>query len=304
MKNQILLLIIFTFSLNIFAQKTEKIKLDHHEDYYLKIIPKGKPNAILFLFHGGGETPEDVLKQIELPKLAIKHNFLVILPHFSTDSSKMIEELISTDKIANQLMKEYTILNNRIVLGGFSGGGMLSITFAERAVRDQNTSFIPKAIFAIDTPLDYEHMYERAEREIKRNFSEIGVSEAKWVINDFNSTFKGSPRDFPNEYETYSMFTHRKEDGGNAKYLMNIPIRIYTEPGIEWQLENRQRDLYDLNCTNISAMINLLQLKGHKNAEVITTFNKGKRLNGTKHPHSWNIMNSKETMNWILEQLK
>lgn len=304
MKHQILFLIIFTFSLNIFAQKTEKIKLENPEDYYLKIIPKGKPNAILFLFHGGGETPEDVLKQIELPKLASKNNFLVILPHFSNDSTKMFEEISSTNKIANQLMKEYNISNNRIVLGGFSGGGMLSITFAERAVRDKNTSFIPKAIFAIDVPLDYEQMYERAQREIKRNFSEIGVSEANWVINDFNTTFGGSPTDFPNEYEKYSMFTYRKEDGGNAKYLIDIPIRIYTEPGIEWQLENRHRDLYDLNCTNISAMINLLQLNGNKNAEVISTFNKGKRLNGTKHPHSWSIMDSNDTMNWIIKQIK
>lgn len=304
MKHQILFLIIFTFSLNIFAQKTEKIKLENPEDYYLKIIPKGKPNAILFLFHGGGETPEDVLKQIELPKLASKNNFLVILPHFSNDSTKMFEEINSTNIIANQLMKEYNISNNRIVLGGFSGGGMLSITFAERAVRDKNTSFIPKAIFAIDVPLDYEQMYERAQREIKRNFSEIGVSEANWVINDFNTTFGGSPTDFPNEYEKYSMFTYRKEDGGNAKYLIDIPIRIYTEPGIEWQLENRHRDLYDLNCTNISAMINLLQLNGNKNAEIISTFNKGKRLNGTKHPHSWSIMDSNDTMNWIIKQIK
>ncbi|MBF0598416.1 hypothetical protein [Faecalibacter rhinopitheci] len=304
MKHQILFLIIFTFSLNIFAQKTEKIKLENPEDYYLKIIPKGKPNAILFLFHGGGETPEDVLKQIELPKLASKNNFLVILPHFSNDSTKMFEEISSTNIIANQLMKEYNISNNSIVLGGFSGGGMLSITFAERAVRDKNTSFIPKAIFAIDVPIDYEQMYERAQREIKRNFSEIGVSEANWVINDFNTTFGGSPTDFPNEYEKYSMFTYRKEDGGNAKYLIDIPIRIYTEPGIEWQLENRHRDLYDLNCTNISAMINLLQLNGNKNAEIISTFNKGKRLNGTKHPHSWSIMDSNDTMNWIIKQIK
>ena len=290
--------------MNIFAQKAEKIMLKNPDDYYLKIVPKTKPSSILFLFHGGGETPEDVLKQIELPKLAIKNNFIVILPHFSDGSAKMIKELRKTNHLATQLMKEYDIANNKIVLGGFSGGGMLSITFAERAVRDKNTSFIPKAIFAIDVPLDFEHMYQRAQREIKRNFSDVGVAEANWLINDFNTTFGGSPTDFPDEYEKYAMFTYRKEDGGNAKYLTNIPIRIYTEPGVEWQLENRHRDLYDLNCTNITAMINMLQLKGNKNAEVITTFNKGKRLNGTIHPHSWSIMNSPDTMNWILKQMK
>lgn len=304
MKYNILLILFIIFSLKIPAQKFEIIKLQNPEDYYLKLTPKKKPTAILFLFHGGGETPEDVLKQIELPKLALKNNFLIVLPHFSNDTTKMIEEVSSTNQIATQLMNEYNISKDKIILGGFSGGGMLSITFTERAVRDKNTYFIPKAIFAIDTPLDFEQMYQRAQREIKRNFSEVGVNEANWVINDFNSTFGGTPTAFPNEYEKYSMFTHRLEDGGNAKYLINVPIRIYTEPGVEWQLENRHRDLYDLNCTNISAMINLLQLNGNKNAEIITTFNKGKRLNGTKHPHSWSIMNSQNTMDWILKQIK
>lgn len=304
MKYKIIIVLLFVFSLKASAQKTEKIQLQNSEDYYLKIIPKNRPTAILFLFHGGGEIPEDVLKQIELPKLASKNNFLVILPHFSNDTTKMIEEVNYTNQIAIQLMKEYNIEKDKIVLGGFSGGGMLSITFAERAVRDQNTSFIPKAIFAIDVPLDFEQMYQRSEREIKRNFSEIGVGEAKFILNDLIQNFGGSPYEFPEEYEKYSMFTYRKEDGGNAKYLLDIPLRIYTEPGIEWQLEQRHRDLYDLNCTNISAMINLLQLKGHKNAELITTFNKGKRLNEVKHPHSWNIMDSKDTMNWILKQFE
>jgi len=304
MKPYILFILVLIFSSQFSAQKTEKIKLKNPEDYFVKITPKNNPTAILFLFHGGGETPEDVLKQIELPQLAIKNNFLVILPHFSNDTTKMEEETYFINQLAIKLMDEYAISKDRIILGGFSGGGMLSITFTERAVRDKKSAFIPKAVFAIDTPLDFEQMYQRSQREIKRNFSEIGVSEANWVIDDFNKTFGGTPLEVPDEYEKYSMFTYRKEDGGNAKYLLDIPIRIYTEPGIEWQLENRHRDLYDLNCTNISAMINLLQLNGNKNAEAIITFNKGKRLDGSKHPHSWSIMDSKDTMNWILKQLK
>jgi hypothetical protein len=68
--------------------------------------------------------------------------------------------------------------------------------------------------------------------------------------------------------------------------------------------ENRHRDLYDLNCTDISAMINLLQLKGNKNASIIVTRDKGVRPNGTKHPHSWSIMDATNCMKWILKQLK
>ena len=42
-------------------------------------------------------------------------------------------------------------------------------------------------------------------------------------------------------------------------------------------MDNRRRDLYDLNYTDITAMINLLKLKGHKNAELISTNDRGIR---------------------------
>ncbi|HAO29041.1 MAG TPA: hypothetical protein DCQ68_18025 [Chryseobacterium indologenes] len=100
------------------------------------------------------------------------------------------------------------------------------------------------------------------------------------------------------------MFSYREKDGGNAKYLLNIPILIYTEPGIIWQMENRGRDIYDLNVADITAMINLLRLKGHKNADLVITNDRGIRPDGTRHPHSWSIMDSKECLLWILKHMK
>lgn len=196
MRNTFLFLFLILIPFKIFAQKPEKIHLSNPEDYYLKIVPKNRPEAILFLLHGGGEKPEDVLKKIQLPELALKNNFIVIVPYFSEDTSKMIEEVRGIDEIAGLLIAKYNISKNKIILGGFSGGGMLAVTFAERAVRDQNTAFIPRAIFAVDPPLDLEHVYERSEREVLRNFSELGVSEAKYFIKDLTETFGGSPK-FP-----------------------------------------------------------------------------------------------------------
>jgi len=51
-------------------------------------------------------------------------------------------------------------------------------------------------------------------------------------------------------------------------------------------------------------MINLLNRKENKDAEIIVSHNKGKRLNGSIHPHSWSIMDSKDCMAWILKQIK
>ena len=40
-----------------------------------------------------------------------------------------------------------------------------------------------------------------------------------------------------------------------------------------------------------------------KNAQLVVTNNKGKRLNGMKHPHSWSIMDSQQCLDWIVKQL-
>jgi hypothetical protein len=40
---------------------------------------------------------------------------------------------------------------------------------------------------------------------------------------------------------------------------------------------------------------------GNENAKVIVSQGKGIKLDGTKNPHSWSIMDSEVCLNWILE---
>lgn len=297
------ILAIFNFS-KIYAQKVGKITFKDTKNYYLKLIPKNKPVGMIIILHGGGENAESVMKQITLDEFALQKNFIVIFPNIEDSDFQMNTEQRFIDRISREVVEKYKISKEKIFMGGLSGGGMLTITYAERAIRDKNTYFVPKAIFALDPPLDYENLYYRYQREIERNFSEVGVNEAKWFVNEMETNLGGTPQTAKHAYVKNSMFSYNEKDGGNAKYLTNMPIRIYTEPGIEWQLKNRRRDLYDLNCTDISAMINFLQLKGNKNAEIVTTYDKGIRPNGIKHPHSWSIMDSKDCMDWILKNLK
>lgn len=285
-----------------FAQIPEKITIDSTH-YYFKLVPKSKPVGLIIILHGGSEDAKGVMNQITLDEIAVKNNFIIAFPNIEDDDFKMTVAQQLLDTIAKQIVNKHKISKDKIFLGGLSGGGMQTITYAERSIRDKNTYFTPKAIFALDPPLDYENMYYRYQREVARNFSAIGVNEAKILLTEIEQNLGGTPETAKDEYVKNSMFSYRQKDGGNAKYLLHIPILIYTEPGVEWQLKNRHRDLYDLNCADISAMINLLQLQGNKGAELVVTHDKGVRPNGMKHPHSWSIMDSKNCMAWILKQL-
>ncbi|GAE64234.1 hypothetical protein H3Z85_22255 [Chryseobacterium indologenes] len=288
---------------HLFGQTSEKITFKDTRNHYLKLVPEGKAEGILVILPGGGENGEKVMNQINLDDLALEKNLIVLFPTWEDGDFGFHIEQKFLDRIVKDTVEKHKVSKDKISIGGLSGGGMLAVTYAERAVRDKNTYFIPNSVFAVDAPLDYENMYYRLQREIERNYSDIGTNEAKYLTAEMVDAM-GTPDKNKANYLRESMFSYREKDGGNAKYLLNIPILIYTEPGIIWQMENRGRDIYDLNVADITAMINLLRLKGHKNADLVITNDRGIRPDGTRHPHSWSIMDSKECLLWILKHMK
>ena len=318
MKRRILLTVTILNFCIAFAQQPEKIILATKDPYnlygtndrdsttlfYYKFVPKNKPIAALVILPGLGETLDDVLRQTTLHALALEKDILVILPSLNWGSNKHDKEHVILDQIFAQVVKQHHVAKENFILGGFSRGGMLSLTYTQKSKRDPNSTYLePRSVFGIDPPLDYVNLWNQAKRDVERNFSEPAVQEGKWIMAMYKKDFGGSPEQFPLSYIKYSIYSNNQVDGGNTKYLKTTPLRIYTEPGIEWQMKNRHRDMYDLNSTDISAMINLLQLQGNKDAEMIVTYNKGKRLNGMPHPHSWSIMDSQDCLDWILKQL-
>lgn len=300
MNSKFFVLILLAFSVKIFAQEPEKVTFKDTPNFYYKIIPKGKPVGMIIVLPGGGESPERVMNQIYLDELAVQKNLIVVFPGFEDGDFKMNIERKFLDRIAKDIVEKHKISKDKIAIGGLSYGGMLAVKYAETAVRDQDTYFIPNSIFALDPPLDYEKMYYQLNRDIERNFSEIAVNEARYFNKEMIEAI-GYPDKNKENYIKESMFLYTEKDGGNAKYLMNIPILMYTEPGIMWQMNNRGRDLYDTNCISITAMMNLLKLKGHKNADLVIVNDRGVRPEGFRHPHSWSIMDPEECLNWILK---
>ena len=79
---------------------------------------------------------------------------------------------------------------------------------------------------------------------------------------------------------------------------------MFTDLDTDWLINQRHRDLHDWNGIDIISMINQLKIMGNENARVIVSQGKGVRLDGTKNPHSWSIMDSEVCLNWLLETLK
>jgi hypothetical protein len=50
---------------------------------------------------------------------------------------------------------------------------------------------------------------------------------------------RGTPEEVLSAYISYSPFCYTAENGGNAKAFKNIYLRCYTEPDVNWWIENR-----------------------------------------------------------------
>ena len=97
---------------------------------------------------------------------------------------------------------------------------MISFAYTQQSVKDKKKTYLkPKGVFGLDVPLDKAHFYEYCEREIKRNFSELGVGEAKWIMNDYNEIYGGSPKEFPEKYIEASIYSN-----GIKNYLKSTKI--------------------------------------------------------------------------------
>ncbi|MFE3847933.1 hypothetical protein ACFX5D_08155 [Flavobacterium sp. LB3P45] len=313
-------LLIFTLLLNFLfcnAQEFEKItvsKTDNSELYindenstelfYYKFVPKNNIRGVLVIIPSGGELVENTLKQITLHKIALEKGILVIVPSINWGTDNREEEFKLLDKIFTEVVSKHKLSKDKFIIGGLSSGAMISLTYAEKSVKKpENFFLIPKGIFALDAPLDQARFYKYCEREIEKNIYQPAVDEAKWIKNNCDSIYGGSPEKFSEKYVENSIYSFGAKEGGNAKYLKKMPLLMFTDLDTDWLINQRHRDLNDWNGIDIISMINQLRIMGNENAKVIVSQGKGIRLDGSKNPHSWSIMDSDICLNWIIETI-
>jgi hypothetical protein len=195
---------------------------------------------------------------------------------------------------------------DKLVLGGFSSGGVGAMRYGEVAVQGNLPgAFRPCAIFAVDPPIDLLRWYRGMQLIVQRNQPSIALDEAREIIQVLHYLLGGPPEEVPEAYAHASAGTAFAEQGGNLKYLREIPIRMYTEPDVMYFLEHLT-DLYSLNALDVVFAVNELRAMGNEQAELIVTSGKGYRpdLGGKRLPHAWSIVDEPNLADWIEQKIR
>ena len=198
-----------------------------------------------------------------------------------------------------ELFAKYRIPKNKFVIGGHSIGGHQALFYAEQTFRFTDKSNIrPSAAFGVDPPLDKKRAWESYQYNIKINFSKVSVDESKYMSQRYIDLYGGSPLENPSAYADASSFFRDAADGGNAKYLRTLPLRLYSDPDINWFIDNRLTPIELTNTADLSACIIQLKLLGNIHAEYVSCLGRGFQ-DGKRHPHGFSMVDANEFVKWI-----
>lgn len=287
------------FLLFIISCKPSEDIVSHVIDEQYEVFKVKDEKGVLVLFPCFPCNIENTKNEFPIIEKATKQNISVVLMDYHNKLFLKDDELRDLTTLYTSIFENLNLNSKNIYIGGFSGGGNVSLLLSNYLVKEKN-KLQPKGVFIVDSPIDLLGLFRVAEKNIASNFSEDAVGEAKWVVNQFTTDF-GNPKDSLLKYETFAPFTYETKNTSNLAFLKDIKIRFYTEPDLIWWKTNRNIDKEDLNAFFIEELYKNLQLQKFPKVELITSQNKGYRANGTRHPHSWSIVDRDELLKWMLD---
>lgn len=304
------LLLLFLFSHLFCKSQTpvpEKIVVDSTDSvsgYYLAVRPEGREiRGAMILLNGFGSPAEKIFPETRLPETAARAGMLTVCMAMGNKlyADSVVEQRLNA--LLGDVSRRYGVKPDAFVLGGFSAGGAIALRYTELCVEHPGKYPVqPKAVFAIDSPLDLFAQWRFFERQIARNFSPAAVGEARFV-SGLMAKEHGSPAENRDVYLKLTPFCADLAEPGNERHLTNIPLRVYHDVDIPWLLENRRQSAFDANFAASSELINRLLLAGNERAEFVTG-KTGVRSNGARHPHAWSIVDEEDCIRWIQSVMK
>ena len=272
---------------------------DSTDGYYLAIRPQSKNVKGVLVLFTSFLPPEELLPETKLHNVAYVNDMLTIV---ASTKQKLYADSITVNRI-NRLLKDvikrFSADTSAFVLAGYDDAGSIALRYTELAYENPPSYPLqPKAVFGIDANVDLFGLWHWSENQIEKNYWRGSVGDARYYL-DVMTKENGTIYTHPENYERLSPFNKAGETTGNEKYLQKLPVRLYYDIDIEWQLKNRRNSFYDTKIPDASELIKRLLLAGNNEAAFIVSQQPGLKSNGIRHPNSLSIVNEVECIQWI-----
>lgn len=268
---------------------------------YFALAPADTSRGLILLTAGPGQDPEELLRDSAFTSLASRSGMVLIaVPNpggllLTPLSFKFLHEAL------DHALARFNTPPGSLAIGGFGPGGVLALQYAEECwAAAQFYPNRPRAVFAVDTPVDLIEWWNSCLRDLERNSSPEAVAEAGYWKNILETELGGSPDTLQVVYEKRSPFVANGDKIGKEQYLLGPGLRLYYSGHLQEQLGNRDRDLYDLPVTPASALLKRMLEVGHPNADIRFTQSPG---DGELSAWGWGMSDKRDCIYWIVSTL-
>jgi hypothetical protein len=279
---------------------TPQIAIPVENAGYTLMLPESGKAKGLVVFFNANRDPLPSNKEPNLEFYALQHEFGVLYVTTGNRLEFFFEEtkLKQIDRYINEVLNKYHLPKENLLFAGMSLAGTRALKYT--IFSKQNKGIVPKAIAICDSPLDFVRFWREAVKARDLNFHPAAANEGAWVSGYLEANLGGTPKDQFQKYAGYSPYCYSLEEKGNEQNFVDIAIRAYTEPDVKWWMATRRKDYYSMNAVDFAAFINELNIMGNQNAELILTMDNGYLPDGSRHPHSWSIVDNKELIDWFV----
>ncbi len=303
----VFLIVLFFIPRQALSQFSEKIifnNKDSANDYYLAVRPlSGNIQGVQVLLTSFN-PPEFVLAESKLANVAYGNDLLTIIASLDQSLCADSSSIDRINQILQHVITHYSADTSKFALGGFMYAGNTALRYTELSYENPSRfPVVPKAVFAINCPVDLVGLARWCEAEIKKDYYAGDVGDAKIILGALTKKY-GSYTENAEKYNQLSPFSRDTQTPGNEKFLKHVAMRLYFDSDIEWQLQNRRNSYYDTYMPDASELVNRLLLSGNPDAEFVSSKQPGIRSNGLRTPYAWSVDDESDCIQWIKKKLK
>jgi len=314
MRKLIWVLLAITVSfVKIQGQSYEKVYFNKNDtiNYYFKVVPKESPRGLLVLLPGARGNSDWALKASKIPYIAADSGLVTILLQHEIWLGFLREDIVSfLNQAINEVIIKYNIPKNKCVMGGFSSGGTMALSYTELAYMDSSkTATIPRGVFGLDSPIDMTEIYNSFHSTMQGfdcNGKREKISEQTRCMDEKMTKYLGTPSENLKNYIEHSpfIFSERYNSGGRAIFLKTVPVRLYS--GMKDNNIQESIDDCDFYLETSPYLLSFLRSKGNQDATFKNQYDKDYNPDGGEYwrgKHEWWGFDSKECVGWIIKTI-
>ena len=266
----------------------------------------GTVKGVVCFFMGHAVTPDMGIDELSIVEPAMKKDIAVAF----VSTGNLVEFLFHEsaykilDSVFSEMITTHNLPRNRWLFGGLSLGGTRAMKYATRCLSNGVSSpVVPAGLVLCDAPLDFIRFWGSTMKMLDVDFHANATGEARWVSYYMASELGGTAEEHPQAFIDYSPFCYAAPNAELARLFSDFPVRAYHEPDVNWWIDTRRKDYYNMNSIDLAALINFLVQSGNARAELMTTHQQRKKPLSENSPHSWSIVDNLELVEWFEDVL-